>query len=87
MFTVPLVIPSPKPKANKNKLVQVLKQASIRKTSTGLYHEGDTVYASTPACIGSIIAVIIMLLVVVVQLQTLANVKGLNVYEDDLETF
>ena len=52
-----------------SKMFKLLKSASIKKSSTGIYHEGDTAYASMPACIGSIVAVIILLMYLVTRAQ------------------
>ena len=62
-------IPPTKPNKDDSKMFKLLKSASIKKNSTGIYHEGDTVYASTPACIGSIGAVLILLIYLVTRAQ------------------
>ena len=59
---------------------------TIRKNATGLYHKGRTTYASTPACVGSVLAVIMMLLVGIKSLSTLGDVQGLNVFDSNLST-
>ena len=54
----------------------------MHKIQTGIYHKGSRYYSSKTNCVGSMLALVFVIIYFVIQIQSLTNVKSINIYPD-----
>ena len=63
----------------------IKKYLPLYKIPTGLYHKGSVHYSSNSGCVGSMIAIVFLIVYFSINLSSLTSVTSINVFNDNID--
>ena len=63
----------------------IKKYLSLNKIPTGIYHKGTATFSSNSSCVGSLIAVVFLVVYFCINCSSLTKVTSINVFDDDIQ--